>query len=306
MNPRLSTDWLRYLVTVGARRDEDGWRWKIDPTMRFGGFGPWRPEWSMMRLPGVGVPVLAILGTEPDPLGWGTTREDVESHLPPQGRLLRLRHNKVDLALHQLRDGDGPALLHLHGLGERSPAAVPGALAAWPGPVWALDLTGHGESGIPVGGGYFCEVLMGDVDAALAHLGPATLFGRGLGAYVGLLAAGGRPELVRGAICADGPGLAGGGPVPGSPWIPRSRPVATETPDPMALVELTRDIRPPDYAASFARQAVAGSGLDPAVAVCAVARPPWLEAVAQEPGVADCTLSEALSALGGLRPPPAG
>jgi pimeloyl-ACP methyl ester carboxylesterase len=87
MNPRLSKEWLRYLVTVGARRDEDGWRWKIDPTMRFGGFGPWRPEWSMMRLPGVGVPVLAILGTEPDPLGWGTTRDDVLSHLPPHGRL---------------------------------------------------------------------------------------------------------------------------------------------------------------------------------------------------------------------------
>jgi hypothetical protein len=25
MNPRLSDDWLRYLVTVGARRDSDGW-----------------------------------------------------------------------------------------------------------------------------------------------------------------------------------------------------------------------------------------------------------------------------------------
>ncbi|MDQ2649574.1 MAG: alpha/beta hydrolase, partial [Actinomycetota bacterium] len=31
-------------------------------------------------------PVLAILGTEPDPLGWGTTPDDVLSHLPPQGR----------------------------------------------------------------------------------------------------------------------------------------------------------------------------------------------------------------------------
>jgi hypothetical protein len=41
MNPRLSIEWLEYLVTVGARHDEDGWRWKLDPTMRFGGFGPW-------------------------------------------------------------------------------------------------------------------------------------------------------------------------------------------------------------------------------------------------------------------------
>jgi pimeloyl-ACP methyl ester carboxylesterase len=87
MNPRLDPAWLRYLVTVGARPDPDGWRWKIDPTLRFGGFGPWRPEWSMMRLPDLAIPVLAILGTEPDPLGWGTQPEDVLSHLPPTGRL---------------------------------------------------------------------------------------------------------------------------------------------------------------------------------------------------------------------------
>ncbi|HEX9765923.1 MAG TPA: alpha/beta hydrolase [Nitriliruptorales bacterium] len=88
MNPRLTTEWLRYLVTVGAREDPDGWRWKIDPTIRFGGFGPWRPEWSMMRLPDVGVPVLAVLGTEPDPMGWGTLPDDVISHLPPGGRFV--------------------------------------------------------------------------------------------------------------------------------------------------------------------------------------------------------------------------
>lgn len=88
MNPRLSMDWLRYLVTIGAREDADGWRWKIDPTMRFGGFGPWRPEWSMMRLPDIGVPVLAVLGTEADPMGWGTLPADVLSHLPAGGRLV--------------------------------------------------------------------------------------------------------------------------------------------------------------------------------------------------------------------------
>ncbi len=87
MNPRLDDAWLRYLVTAGAREDADGWRWKIDPTIRFGGFGPWRPEWSMMRLPDIGVPVLAVLGTEADPMGWGTPPDDVVSHLPPGGRL---------------------------------------------------------------------------------------------------------------------------------------------------------------------------------------------------------------------------
>ena len=64
----------------------------------------------------------------------------------------------------------------------------------WPGPVWALDFTGHGASTVPRGGGYTAEVLMADADAALAHLGPATVLGRGLGAYVALLLAGARPR----------------------------------------------------------------------------------------------------------------
>jgi pimeloyl-ACP methyl ester carboxylesterase len=209
---------------------------------------------------------------------------------------VRLRHNRIELALHELRAGDGRPLLHLHGLGERSPEAVPDHLAAWTGPVWALDLSGHGQSDVAVGGGYFCEVLMGDVDIAVAHLGAVTIFGRGLGAYVGLLASGGRPELVRGAILFDGPGLAGGGPWPVSPYLTSTvaPPPPGGTPDPWAVLELTRDVRPPDYAATFARQAATRSGLDVAIAVTGVNRPPWLEAVAAEPGAAVCTVAEAL------------
>ena len=41
------------------------------------------------------------------------------------GRVERLRHAKVELALHTLREGEGRPLLLLHGLGERTPAAVP-------------------------------------------------------------------------------------------------------------------------------------------------------------------------------------
>jgi pimeloyl-ACP methyl ester carboxylesterase len=208
-----------------------------------------------------------------------------------------LRHNKIRLALHHLRDGEGRPLLHLHGLGERSPDQVPDHLAAWPGPVWALDLSGHGDSDVALGAGYFCEALMGDVDMAIAHLGPVTIYGRGLGAYVGLLAAGGRAEQVRGAILADGPGLAGGGATPASPAIVTavSPPPPGGTPDPWAVYELTRDVRPPDYAATFAHQAVTRSGLDTPIAVVGVNRPPWLEGVAAEPGVVVCRLPEALT-----------
>ena len=77
-------------------------------------------------------------------------------------RTVRLVHNRVSLALHHLRDGDGRPLLVLHGLGERSPATVPAWAAAWDGPVAALDFTGHGESTIPRGGGYTSEILLAD------------------------------------------------------------------------------------------------------------------------------------------------
>jgi pimeloyl-ACP methyl ester carboxylesterase len=86
MNPRLSPEWLLYLASVGARHDPDGWRWKIDSTMRFGGFGPWRPEWTVLKLPGLPMPFLALLGREPEEMGWGQDPEKVFQYLPPGGR----------------------------------------------------------------------------------------------------------------------------------------------------------------------------------------------------------------------------
>lgn len=88
MNPRLSQEWLQYIVTIGAREDADGWRWKIDPIMRFGGFGPWRPDWYLERLPGFPVPLLGILATEKEEMGWGTSRKDLEGRLPPHAELV--------------------------------------------------------------------------------------------------------------------------------------------------------------------------------------------------------------------------
>ena len=357
MNPRLTHEWLRYLVSVGARRDGDGWRWTIDPALRLGGFGPWRPEWAMARLPSLGVPMLAVLGQQPELMGWATPPEEVEPNLPPGSTLVTyddighfvhieqpqriadlvtgfldgrgcpvrpprapapvppavppapaatrtptvtVRNNRVDLALHRLRAGEGRPLLLLHGLAEHSPETVPDHVAAWPGPVWALDLTGHGASTVPAGGGYFVELLMSDVDAALAHLGEATLHGRGLGAYVALLVAGARPQLVRGAVLDDGPGLTGGGTEPPTPFV-LGAPLAPDGgPDPYARLELSHDVRPTDYATAYARQAATLSGLDTALAVCAVVRPPWLAAVADEPGVESLTRARALARFAGI------
>jgi pimeloyl-ACP methyl ester carboxylesterase len=86
MNPRLTPEWLRYLASVGGRQDPDGWRWKLDPSMRFGGFGPWRPEWSMLRMRSLGMPFLGVLGLIPEPMGWGTRPEDVVPYLPDGAR----------------------------------------------------------------------------------------------------------------------------------------------------------------------------------------------------------------------------
>jgi pimeloyl-ACP methyl ester carboxylesterase len=90
MNPRLSIEWLRYLVPIGAREEPDGWRWKIDTALRFGGFGPWRPEWSMWRLPALPMPVMAVLGLTVEEMGWGTQPEDVQPFLPPGARFIPL------------------------------------------------------------------------------------------------------------------------------------------------------------------------------------------------------------------------
>jgi pimeloyl-ACP methyl ester carboxylesterase len=341
MNPRLDPDWLRYLVAIGGRLDDDGWRWKLDASLRFGGFGPWRPEWAMERLAHLGMPVLGIIGLQDEPMSWGTLPEDVLPYLPSGGRLevfddaghfvhieqpaklaelvldflgppggdrsqtpprppspIELVHARARLALHRLADGDGShhPLLLLHGLGERSPDGVPGGLDPWPGPVVALDFSGHGASSRSNGGGYTAELLMADADAAVRHLGPVTVHGRGLGAYIALLIAGARPDAVRGAILADGPGMIGGGTGPMSSLVSPGlgQPEPEGAPDPYALVELNRDPRPTDYASAFTAMAMHATTLRTPIAVVAVTRPAWLDAIVPEPGVETMTLDEAL------------
>lgn len=221
--------------------------------------------------------------------------------LPPRAATppLLLRHHRLHLALHTLKPGPGPALLLLHGLGEASPGALPPGYAAWPGAVHALDFTGHGKSDLPRGGGYSCEHLMADADIALAHLGSATLAGRGLGGYVGLMLAGARPALVRGVLVLDGPGLAGGVAVDSNPHIPVVDTARRGAPDPYAIADLATEMRPPRYAVNYAKLAAQHAAQQaapvPPLAVCCRERPEWLQAVMAELGLAPTPLTEALA-----------
>ena len=208
---------------------------------------------------------------------------------------ISLQHNRITLALHQLQDGAGRPLLLLHGLGE-SAVNIASLPLSWAGPIWALDFTGHGASTVPRGGGYSAEILMADVDVALRYLGEATVLGRGLGGYVAFLIAGARPSLVRGAVIVDGPGLTGGSiHATSSSEIPVAGPRVGQAPDPWALIELSRDARPPNYAVTFTHLAVAGSGIDDPIAVTCKVSPPWIEAIKAEAGVmTDITMQDAL------------
>lgn len=87
MNPRLSHQWLCYLAARGARRDADGWRWKIDPVLRPGGFGPFRSRWMTDRLPGFPIPMLALFSTVKEPMGWDARPDKLAPYFPDTTRV---------------------------------------------------------------------------------------------------------------------------------------------------------------------------------------------------------------------------
>jgi pimeloyl-ACP methyl ester carboxylesterase len=169
---------------------------------------------------------------------------------------MRITHGRLTLELHELARREGPALLLLHALYGASSdwGETP---AAWPGPVYALDFAGHGKSDWVAGGVYYPENLAADIDAALQHTGSAAIAGAGLGAYLGLLVAGARPDLVPAALLLPGAGLDGGGPVPDfdTPLPDLDQPMsAVNGADPMVRL-LDVYVRPVEYVTPFAHAA---------------------------------------------------
>lgn len=216
----------------------------------------------------------------------------------------RVLHGGVSLALHALQPGEGARLLLLHELGG-SQLEWKAAVDGWPGPVFALDFSGHGDSDWRAGGAYTPELFAADADAALAALGPCRVAGAGLGAYVALLVAGARPTLVPAALLLPGTGLAGGGPLPDVTHcegfgalvdeLRSARRNGSGPYDPM-VQSCTTDPRPPDYAGSFARgaqQVLLGDHPGPC--------PPWWEAVRRVPGV-QTVVGDRRAALASLAP----
>jgi pimeloyl-ACP methyl ester carboxylesterase len=194
-----------------------------------------------------------------------------------------VRHARVNIALHELSGASGPSLLLLHALGGSS--ADWGELpAAWPGRVFAVDFSGHGQSAWARGAVYYPELLAGDADAALAEIGPAAIAGAGVGAYVALLLAGGRRDVVPAALLLPGRGLNGGGELPD--WdrptlqffdTTASAPLPSGCDPQLCMLEW--DTRPVDYASRFA--AVARQLL---LLEDGTERPPWWRAAGEAAG----------------------
>jgi len=194
---------------------------------------------------------------------------------------MRVKHGHISLELHQLQSGSGLPLLLLHEL-RRSSADWERSLE-WRGPVHGLDFCGHGRSGWIRGGGYYPELLAGDADAALAHLGCAAVAGAGLGAYVALMVAGARPASVLAALLLPGAGLEGAGPVPEYDVpLPRIDAMTAPSADGFDrfVVLLEYFVRPREYArdlAAGARHILLAEDLGE--------RPPWWSALRGCPNV---------------------
>lgn len=92
-NPRLSTGWLRYVVSVNANWYRGyGWEWRNDITRTIQPLDGLGREWveaALASLRQAEVPVLAVCGTEPEPMGAGVP-SDADIALLPAGSQVAL------------------------------------------------------------------------------------------------------------------------------------------------------------------------------------------------------------------------
>jgi pimeloyl-ACP methyl ester carboxylesterase len=197
---------------------------------------------------------------------------------------MRIRHGRIWLELHEIARREGPSLLLLHQL-YGSSADWRDVSATWPGSLYALDLSGHGESEWLIGGAYYPELITADADLALTAIEPTAIVGAGIGAYAALLLAGARSTLVSAALLLPGSGLAGAGDTPHFEDAKErfDRLTLDSAPrngcDPMVQV-LDQDVRPVHYVKPFAEAAHKILLQDDGGP-----RPPWWEAIRATPNV---------------------
>lgn len=72
------------------------------------------------------------------------------------------------------------------------------------------------------------------------------------------------------------------------------------TPDPFAMMDLSRDVRPGDYASTYAQLAQETSEIENPIALTGVVRPPWMVAISELPGVVTEPLEGALTRFAAL------
>ena len=135
---------------------------------------------------------------------------------------------------------------------------------------------------------------MGDADTALRHLGRPRWSGAASARTSRCCSRARARRRCAARSCATASASRAAGRRPARRASPFPNPAQAAPPDPFALVELSRDVRPPDYATAFVRQANELSGLERPISVCCAERPDWLAAVAKEPGALETSLPVAL------------
>lgn len=81
-NPRLPPEWIEHLVSTGAKPSGDGWAWKMDATLDPSITQVMRQEWGLQGFPGLGMPVLVILGLVAEQMPMDQTPESLAPYLP--------------------------------------------------------------------------------------------------------------------------------------------------------------------------------------------------------------------------------